>query len=48
VSDLSVDGFELEKVISYGTNSDVLGVQFQSNKANVIENKQEGIQIGNE
>jgi len=29
VSDLSVDGFELEKVISYGTNSDVLGVQFQ-------------------
>jgi len=38
----SVDGFELEKVICLWYNSDVLGVQFQSNKPNVIENNTEG------
>jgi len=38
--------FELKKLISYGTNSDVLGVQFQKvTRPNVIENKREGIQI---
>ena len=29
VRNLSVDGLELEKVISFGSNSDIIGVQFQ-------------------